>query len=158
MKLQRFLPNVQRNRSVSETFDNFLLEELHASAPFRMWLLGHLSHCLQIPAHNSVKVGKNPKREVASGQTDLSFVLCNEQGAEVTHILIENKVAGEFEDGQPERYAREVEGARARIGHGRAAAVLIAQRVIRQCSIIIALTPASGLKPLYTICEPDFRL
>lgn len=106
--------------------DNFLLEELRSSSEFRQWFLGHLAHCLDVPKYSAVAVGKNPKREVTAGQTDLSLVLQDSGENPIVHVLIESKVAAGFEPEQPDRYAEEVAAARERLGQRRAAAVLVA--------------------------------
>jgi hypothetical protein len=106
--------------------DNFLIEELTASQPFREWFLERLKSCLDVPPYAKLTAGKNPKREAAGGQTDLSCVLWDGAGDELVHILIEDKIALGFQPAQPERYAEEVEAARQRLGHRGAAAVLIA--------------------------------
>lgn len=108
--------------------DNFLLEELRASGEFRLWFLGRMAHCLDVPDHAGVAVGKNPRREVTAGQTDLSLALLDAEGRSVIHVLIESKVGAGFEPDQPERYAEEVAAARQRLGHRRAAAALVAPR------------------------------
>jgi hypothetical protein len=106
--------------------DNFLIEELQASVQFCEWFLTHLRNCLDVSGYATAKIGKNPKREVTGGQTDLSFVLSDSAGMEIVHVLIEDKVTRGFEPDQPERYAQEVEAARERLGQRRAAAVLVA--------------------------------
>jgi hypothetical protein len=106
--------------------DNFLLEELRASTEFRTWFLGRLAHCLNVPEYSAVAVGKNPKREVTPGQTDLSLVLLDADHQPMVHVLIESKVASGFQPEQAERYAQEVAAARERLGLHRAAAVLVA--------------------------------
>jgi transcriptional regulator with XRE-family HTH domain len=115
-------PNSARERDL----DNFLLEELSASPSFRDWFLKQLTHCLDVPSYADVKVGKNPKREVASGQTDIHLALLDQAGHQLGRVLIESKVAGGFQPNQPARYAEEIKAARMSIGHRRAAAVLIA--------------------------------
>jgi transcriptional regulator with XRE-family HTH domain len=114
-------------KSVRERdLDNFLLEELRASRPFREWFLRQLTHCVDLQPYTSVKVGRNPKREVAPGQTDIYLDFFDQDEHHLTRVLIESKVAGGFEPGQPERYAEEIEAARRSIGHRSAVAVLIA--------------------------------
>ena len=106
--------------------DNFLIEELRASVPFRDWFFARLEHCLDVPEYTTVKIGKNPKREVTGGQTDLSCALFDAANTRIVHILIEDKVTRGFEPDQPERYAQEVAAARQQLGQRRAAAVLVA--------------------------------
>jgi hypothetical protein len=106
--------------------DNFLVEELRASPVFRKWFFERLKHCIDLPPYTTAKVGKNPDREAAGGQTDLSCSLRDETGAELVHVLIEDKIALGFQPSQPERYGQEVLAARQRLGNRRAAAVLIA--------------------------------
>jgi transcriptional regulator with XRE-family HTH domain len=117
-------PNSVRERDL----DNFLLEELRASPSFRDWFLEQLTHCLDVPSYADVKVGKNPAREVASGQTDIYLDLFDQDGHRLSRVLIESKVAGGFQPNQPERYAEEIKAARMSIGHRCAAAVLIASQ------------------------------
>jgi hypothetical protein len=115
-----------RKSARERDLDNFLLEELRASECFRNWFLEHLTEYIDIPQFSSVKVRKNPQREIAPGQTDLSFALRDEQGIILVLIFIESKVAGGFEQDQPERYRDEVEAVRLRLGRRNAAAVLVA--------------------------------
>ena len=115
------------NRSVRERdLDNFMIEELTASPSFREWLLQRLQNYIDVPVYSRATAGKNPNREAVSGQTDLGFVLWDDAGNEMVHILIEDKVALGFQPNQPERYAEEVAAARRRLGNRRAAAVLVA--------------------------------
>jgi hypothetical protein len=112
--------------AVERDLDNFLMEELRASGPFREWFLARLEHCLDVPEYATAKIGKNPKREVTGGQTDLSCALLDAGSMPIVHILIENKVRRGFEPEQPERYAQEVAAVRQRLGQRQAAAVLVA--------------------------------
>jgi hypothetical protein len=114
-------------RSIRERdLDNFMLEELQASTSFRTWFLSHLSHCFEAPPGHDVRAGKNPKREIENGQTDLSLAFIDADGEQAALVLIENKVASGYQLGQPERYAAERAAARARLGFRRAAAVVVA--------------------------------
>lgn len=108
--------------------DNFLLEEIHASKKFRTWLLSRLQDKFAAPSYHNIVVGKNPKREVAIGQTDLSAAFLDKEGRQVSLLLIESKVASGFQPEQPERYKFEVEAARQRLGQRHAAAVVIAPK------------------------------
>lgn len=112
--------------------DNFLLEEISASKEFRAWLFSRLSSSFEVPTHSKVIVGKNPKREVASGQTDLSVACLDQAGGQVALLLIESKVATGLQPDQPDRYKLEVEAARKRLGHRRAAAIVVAPQSHRQ--------------------------
>lgn len=112
--------------------DNFLLEELSASEKFRVWLFSRLARSFDVPPNSRLEVGKNPKREVAVGQTDLSVVCLDQVGNRVALLLIESKVALGFQPGQPDRYKLEIDAARNRLGHRHAAAIVVAPRSNQQ--------------------------
>jgi len=108
--------------------DNFLLEELSASKNFRAWLFSRLARFLDVPPHSRLVVARNPKREIAVGQTDLSVACLDQDGNQAALLLIESKVALGFQPGQPDRYKLEVEAARSRLGQRHAAAIVVAPR------------------------------
>ncbi len=117
---------VRAAKSVRERdLDNFLIEELSGSREFRRWLLARIKACFEVPSHSEFAVGKNPKRDVAVGQTDLSWAFLDASKEQVALLLIESKVADGFQFEQPERYRLEVEAARSRLGTRRAAAIVI---------------------------------
>ena len=118
--------DTDRTSARERDLDNFLIEELTASRIFQDWILERLKEFIDVPLYAKSTTGKNPKREATNGQTDLSFVLLDDADNQIVHILIEDKVALGFQPGQAERYAEEVTAARQRLGHRRAAAVLVA--------------------------------
>lgn len=128
--MQDILNRIHRSeKSVRERdLDNFLLEELDASSAFRCWFTGMLGDRFEVPPHDDVAVGKNPRREAAKGQTDLRLAFIGEDGEMVGAILIESKVADGFQPEQPERYAQEVAVLRECLGDRHAAAVVVAPR------------------------------
>ena len=116
---------VNRLSARERDLDNLLLEELSSSANFRAWFLAQVS-TLDIPAYTHVSVRKNEERHSEVGQTDLGMRLFADDDTVLALLLIENKVQSSFQDGQPERYQAEVAAARDRLGHRRAATVLVA--------------------------------
>lgn len=115
------------HRSIRERdLDNFMLEELQASAAFRAWFLGHLSHCFKVPVGCRAVVGKNPEREIEPGQTDLHMTFRDQHDVDVAIVLIEDKVRSGFQSGQAERYASERRAALERLGPKRGATVMVA--------------------------------
>jgi hypothetical protein len=108
--------------------DNFLLEELQSSKAFLQWFLDRLGNRFAVPHYSSVEVGKNPKRDVTTGQTDLSVAFFDPSRTLLSIVLIESKVADGFQPSQPERYRSEVDAALEQLGPRRAAAVVVAPK------------------------------
>lgn len=104
--------------------DNFLVEELQASAPFRQWFLAQLSSTFE-PPEGEVKLRKSPPRSDGR-QTDVELGWFNEVGALAACVLIESKVTADFQPGQAAAYRAEVEIHRAELGDRRVCSVLIA--------------------------------
>lgn len=104
--------------------DNFLVEELQASLPFREWFLSRLPSTFNPPA-GEVRVRKSPPRSDGR-QTDVELGWFDERNALVSCVLIESKVTADFQPGQAEAYRAEVGNYRATLGGGRVCSILVA--------------------------------
>jgi hypothetical protein len=116
-----------RDRVRERDLDNFLVEELHASAAFREWLIEKLRGCFQPPEGLQLRVQKSPPRLQDNRQTDVRLGWFD--GATLKAcVLLESKVTADFQPGQAQSYARELAEHRSQLGNSRAAAVLVAPR------------------------------
>lgn len=104
--------------------DHLLLEELHASDRFLVWLLAHVPS-FQPSGYAASQVMRSPRRESDGRQTDLHVDFLCEGGALRARLLIENKVSDSFQDGQAESYRDEIAVLRGKLGTENAAAVLV---------------------------------
>ncbi|WP_439601419.1 hypothetical protein [Devosia sp.] len=115
-----------RDRVRERDLDNFLVEELHASARFRAWLLAQLGKSFVPPQHATIRVGKSPQRLQDNRQTDVQLGWFDSADQLVACVLIESKVTADFQPGQAESYAEELSAWRAALGPGAASAILVA--------------------------------
>lgn len=122
-----------RDRVRERDLDHFLIEELHCSIDFRRWFLDRVGDTFVSPAQADIRAERAARRSGDARETDvrLSFLA---QGNVLAEILIENKVTEDFQDGQAESYAREVELRRAELGETCVAAVLIGPEA-RLCTL-----------------------
>lgn len=104
--------------------DNFLVEELQASGPFREWFLAQLPSYFEAPA-DEVKVRKSPPR-LDGRQTDVELGWFHDLGDLTACVLIESKITADFQPGQANAYRAETERYRATLGHRRACSILVA--------------------------------
>lgn len=112
------------DRVQERDLDNFLVEELQASLPFRAWFRSRLPSSFKPPA-GEVRVRKSPPRSDGR-QTDVELGWFDEGNALVSCVLIESKVTADFQPGQAEAYRAEVENYRATLGDGCVCSILVA--------------------------------
>lgn len=118
--------NAYRDSVRERDLDNFLVEELSSSYDFRAWILNRITVDFLPPDTGDIRVRKSPLRASLDGrQTDVElgwFVGGDQQAC----VLVESKVADDFQTGQAESYAGEVQAHLRKLGPKRAAAVLVA--------------------------------
>lgn len=114
-----------QDRVRERDLDNFLVEELHSSDLFRLWLLARLQSFMP-PQVGVVQLGKSPQRLQDNRQTDVQMGWFDQQGQLLACILIESKVTADFQPGQAESYAAELTRCRDELGAQAACAVLVA--------------------------------
>lgn len=115
-----------RDRVRERDLDNFLVEELYASARFRAWLLAQLEATFVPPIDAVIRVGKSPQRLQDNRQTDVQLGWFTPSEDLLACVLIESKVTADFQPGQAESYAKELYAWREALGPQSACAVLIA--------------------------------
>lgn len=118
--------NAYRDSVRERDLDNFLVEELSSSDEFRDWLLSRITSDFLPPDSGDIRVRKSPVRANLDGrQTDveIGWFLGGDQQA---CVLLESKVADDFQTGQAESYLDEVQAQLRKLGPKRAAAVLVA--------------------------------
>ncbi len=109
--------------------DNFLVEELSSSDDFRDWVLSRISADFQPPDTGDIRVRKSPVRASLDGrQTDVELGWFS-GGDQQACVLLESKVADDFQTGQAESYFGEVQAQLRKLGPKKAAAVLVAPAV-----------------------------
>jgi len=120
------MDDIFRERVRERDLDNFLVEEIYASPEFLSWIEGRLGSRFAAPRALAVRLQKSPPREADRRQTDVRIGWFDE-GAEMRAcVLIESKVTADFQSGQAEAYASELEALRIRLGATSAAAILVA--------------------------------
>jgi hypothetical protein len=115
-----------QDRVRERDLDNFLVEELHSSETFRNWLLTRLNDAFVAPPAGTVRLGKSPQRLQDNRQTDVRMGWFDQQEKLLACILIESKVTADFQPGQAQSYASELEQCRAALGAKSACAMLVA--------------------------------
>jgi hypothetical protein len=105
--------------------DNFLVEELQASTSFRDWFLSRLTPYFAEPTSYEARLHKSPPRQDRR-QTDVQIGWFDEHEKLRACVLIESKVAADFQTEQPEAYRREVDRCRGLYGPTSACSVLVA--------------------------------
>ncbi|MGY3531173.1 hypothetical protein [Bradyrhizobium sp. USDA 4452] len=115
-----------QDRVRERDLDNFLVEELHSSPKFRSWFIARLSDWFVSPRAALVRLGKSPKRLQDNRQTDVRMGWFDQEQRLLACILIESKVTADFQKGQAESYAAELEHCRNLLGAQAACAVLVA--------------------------------
>ncbi|MGC2781023.1 MAG: hypothetical protein WA418_35840 [Bradyrhizobium sp.] len=115
-----------QDRVRERDLDNFLVEELHSSDVFRLWLLARLNQSFMPPQIGVVQLGKSPQRLQDNRQTDVQMAWLDQQGQLLACVLIESKVTADFQPGQAESYAAELARCRDELGAQAACAVLVA--------------------------------
>lgn len=113
-----------RDRVRERDLDNFLVEELQASEPFRRWFLERLPSDFQPPNLSDIRLKKSPPR-LDGRQTDVRLGWFADEQLKAC-VLIESKVTAEFQPGQAEAYVREADLHRSELGNSRCCTVLIA--------------------------------
>ena len=113
-----------QDRVRERDLDNFLVEELEASKPFRTWFVTRLVG-FEPPAVAEVRLQKSPPRLLDGRQTDVRIGWF-EGGDLKACVLIESKVTADFQPGQAEAYRAEVEAFRSEVGPKAAFGVLVA--------------------------------
>jgi hypothetical protein len=113
-----------RDRVRERDLDNFLVEELQASAAFRKWFLARLDACFTQPTGCDVRLHKSPPREDGR-QTDVQIGWFDRWDALRGCVLIESKVTADFQPGQAEAYKAEADRHRSQHGARAACAVLV---------------------------------
>ncbi|HEX5185034.1 MAG TPA: hypothetical protein VFW19_17990 [Allosphingosinicella sp.] len=115
-----------KDRVRERDLDNFLIEELHSSEPFRDWLLAHLGERFSVPSGCELKLHKSPPRYQDARQTDVRIGWFDASGNLRACVLIESKVTADFQPGQSEAYLQEVAVAARELGRERVASLLVA--------------------------------
>lgn len=115
-----------QDRVRERDLDNFLVEELHASAEFRNWMLARLEPRFVIPTSTRIKVGKSPQRLQDNRQTDVRLGWYDADDELVACVLIESKVTADFQPGQAASYGAELQSWRDILGAHAACAVIVA--------------------------------
>lgn len=105
--------------------DHLLLEELHASEPFRLWLLSRIGG-FHPRDPSAISVTRSERRESDAREIDLRVDFLDDNQKSFARLLIENKVTADFQFGQAESYGREVARLRHELGVENAAAILVA--------------------------------
>ncbi len=108
--------------------DHFLIEELHADAALRMWMLAKVAHAFDVPRDPAPIVRKSGRRVVDGRQTDVVMDWLMPDGTPFASVLIENKVTDGLQDGQAESYGAEIAALRTRFGSRSAASILVVPR------------------------------
>ena len=118
--------NAYRDSVRERDLDNFLVEELSSSDDFRDWLLSRITADFLPPVTGDIRVRKSPVRASLDGrQTDVELGWFS-RGDQQASVLLESKVADNFQTGQAESYFGEVQAQLLKLGPKRAAAVLVA--------------------------------
>ena len=118
--------NAYRDSVRERDLDNFLVEELSSSDDFRDWLLSRITADFLPPDTGDIRVRKSPVRGSLDGrQTDVELGWFS-GGDQLACVLLESKVADDFQTGQAESYLGEVQAQLRKLGPKRAAAVLVA--------------------------------
>jgi hypothetical protein len=115
-----------RDRVRERDLDNFLIEELHSSRPFREWLLAQFAGVFQEPSLCEVRLQKSPPRIQDNRQTDVRMGWFTADGKLRACVLIESKVTAGFEEGQASAYAAEAAAHRSTLGTHAVATALVA--------------------------------
>lgn len=115
-----------RDRVRERDLDNFLIEELHASAGFRDWFVGNVAPAFTAPKGLEIRLQKSPPRLQDARQTDVQIGWFDAAGELRAVVLIESKVTANFQPGQVEAYVAELAAARVRLGSASAATILVA--------------------------------
>jgi len=115
-----------QDRVRERDLDNFLVEELHSSEDFRIWLLARLGPAFAAPPAGTVRLGKSAQRLQDNRQTDVQMGWFDPHGELVACVLIESKVTADFQEGQAQSYAAELAHCRSLLGTQKACAVLVA--------------------------------
>lgn len=115
-----------RDRVRERDLDNFLIEELHASPPFREWLLAQLVGVFDEPSLCEVRLQKSPPRIQDNRQTDVRIGWFADDGTLRACVLIESKVTADFQEGQATAYAAEAAAHRSALGTRAVATALVA--------------------------------
>jgi hypothetical protein len=113
-----------QDRVRERDLDNFLIEELAASIPFRTWFIAQLEGFVP-PAEAEVRLQKSPPRLLDARQTDVRIGWFSGDDLKAC-VLIESKVTADFELGQAEAYRAEVQACRSELGPAAAYGVLVA--------------------------------
>lgn len=118
--------NAYRDSVRERDLDNFLVEELSSSDDFRNWLLSRIKADFIPPNAGDIRVRKSPVRASLDGrQTDVELGWFS-SGEQLACLLLESKIADDFQTGQAESYLSEVQAQLRKLGPKRAAAVLVA--------------------------------
>ncbi|MBU0555420.1 MAG: hypothetical protein KKD64_12125 [Alphaproteobacteria bacterium] len=120
------MDEIYRDRVRERDLDNFLVEEIYASRGFLSWIESRLGGRFAAPRALTVRLHKSPPREVDRRQTDVRIGWFDEDAEMRACVLIESKVTADFQSGQAEAYASELEALRIRLGATYAAAILVA--------------------------------
>lgn len=115
-----------RDRVRERDLDNFLVEELFASADFRTWVVSQVGTNFSVPIGRNVLLQKSPPRERDRRQTDVRIGWFDDDLNLHACLLIESKVTADFQVGQAQAYAAELAALRERLGRTAAAALLVA--------------------------------
>ena len=118
--------NAYRDSVRERDLDNFLVEELSSSDDFRDWLVGRISSDFLPPDTGDIRVRKSPVRASLDGrQTDVELGWFSGD-VQRACVLLESKVADDFQTDQAESYFGEIQAQLRKLGPKRAAAVLVA--------------------------------
>ena len=118
--------NAYRDSVRERDLDNFLVEELSSSDDFRDWILSRITSHFLPPETGDIRVRKSPVRASFDGrQTDVELGWFSGSDQQAC-VLLESKVADDFQTGQAESYFGEVKAQLRRLGPKKAAAVLVA--------------------------------
>lgn len=120
------MDEIYRDRVRERDLDNFLVEEIYASPGFLSWIESRLSGRFEAPSALDVRLQKSPPREADRRQTDVRIGWFDKDAELRACVLIESKVTADFQAGQAEAYASELEALRTRLGSSYAAAILVA--------------------------------
>ncbi len=116
---------VFRDRVRERDLDNFLVEELQASEPFRTWFLGRLAGKIRWPNDAEARLRKSPPRGDGR-QTDVELGWFDASDTLRACVLIESKITADFQPGQAEAYGVEARRLRQTLGDAEACCVLVA--------------------------------
>ncbi len=146
---------VFRDRVRERDLDNFLVEELQASEPFRTWFLGRLAGKIRWPNDAEARLRKSPPRGDGR-QTDVELGWFDASDTLRACVLIESKITADFQPGQAEAYGVEARRLRQTLGDAEACCVLVAPAgrlaALREASALLKDCPGyivAGAKSLF---------